>query len=572
MRASLIRSRLLWAALACGAAACNGAIGGLGGAGPGPGTAGGGTAGGGAGSGAGGSTGGGGSAGSGGAIVPTDPASLALHRLNSNEYNATVADVLGTTLQPANSSWLGGEFGGFDNMAAYLDVDEPQYQRYFDAAGQIADDVFASPAQKAKIVTCATTDAACVDGIIGATGRRLFRRPLDAAELVTYKKVYTAAHDLGEDHDGSVKQVLRAFLSSSEFLYRVEFDPTPTSAAKHPLTSYELASRLSYFLWSSAPDDALLTAAADGSLAQDDKVRAQVARMLADPVKSQRFVENFAGQWLGARKLPQHGVDATAFPDWTPQMAASLTKEMYLYFGEFLSTDRPWSDFMKADLNFVDASTAKVYGVAAPTQAGLQRTTITTDKRVGFAGLGGFLALSSLPKRTSPTLRGRWILNNLLCQTVPDPPKDVPDIAVTGLDPTKNIRAALEEHRKVASCAACHSSFDPFGLSLEEFDGIGKFRTTYSDGTAIDASATLKGVTFTGLQGMADTVTANPKFNECVAQFMLTYGLGRQLVAVDKPALQTIQTQWAAGTPTLRRLVETLALSEPFRTRQGAAN
>ena len=227
---------------------------------------------------------------------------------------------------------------------------------------------------------------------------------------------------LGENHEGSIKQVLRAFLSSAEFLYRIEVDATPNSPQKHPLNPYELASRLSYFLWSSAPDDALLAAAADNSLTQDDKLRATVDRMLADPVKSARFVENFAGQWLGARKLPAHAADTTVFPDWSPALADSLTKEMYLYFAEFLKSDRTWLDFMKADFNFVDAAVAKVYGVPAGAAAGMQRVEIKDDKRFGFAGLGGFLALSSLGERTSPTLRGRWILSNLLCDEPPPPP------------------------------------------------------------------------------------------------------------------------------------------------------
>jgi hypothetical protein len=164
---------------------------------------------------------------------------------------------------------LGGEIGGFDNIASVLDVDDAQYQRYFDAAGAIADDVFAAPALKAKILVCTTEDAACVQSIIGTTGQRLFRRPLTPDDVATYNKVYTAAKGLGETHEDSVKQVLRAFLSSSEFLYRIETDPTPDSLTKHPLNAYELASRLSYFLWSSAPDDVLLGAAADNSLLQD---------------------------------------------------------------------------------------------------------------------------------------------------------------------------------------------------------------------------------------------------------------------------------------------------------------
>jgi hypothetical protein len=251
------------------------------------------------------------------ATVPVDPGTKDIHRLNSAEYNATVADVLGTTLQLADSSWRGGELGGFDNVASVLNVDDELYGKYFEAATKIADDVFASSA-KSRVVTCTQADDdACVQSIIGKTGLRLFRRPLSTEEVATYRKVYAAARGLGEAHDGSIKQVLRALLSSTEFLYRIEIDP-PNSVEKHPLNAYELASRLSYFLWSSAPDDALLSAAGDGSLLDAQTLATSVDRMLADPVKSRRLVQNFSGQWLGARKLPQHAVDPTVYPDWSP--------------------------------------------------------------------------------------------------------------------------------------------------------------------------------------------------------------------------------------------------------------
>jgi hypothetical protein len=207
----------------------------------------------------------------------------------------------------------------------------------------------------------------------------------------------------------------------------------------------------------------------------------------------------------------------------------------------------------------------------AGTQA-MQRVENTTDNRFGFAGLGGFLTLSSLGTRTSPTLRGRWILSNLLCQEPPPPPKNVPDLGgVGGLDPTKNVRVALEQHRQNALCAACHKSFDGYGLSLENFDAIGKYRTTYADGTAIDVSANIDGVTFSGIQGMADTVSQDPRFGTCIAEFMFKYGLGRLTTVTDEPYLAKVQEDWMKGTPTIRRLVQSLVLAETFRSRHGIA-
>jgi len=581
---------LMWGAVACssefgdlpartgtgaGRGAGSGAAGGTStGTGPGSGSGGATGTGGGPGTGTGGASTGGSQPGDSGTPIPpgpVDPGTKGAHRLNSTEYNATVADVLGTKLQPANSSWRGGEIGGFDNMAAVLDIDDAQYKRYFDTAGVVVDDVFAAVDLKAKIVTCATVDdATCVQSIITNTGRRLFRRPLTPDEVTTYNKVYTLARQQGENHDGSIKQVLRSLLSSVEFLYRIEIDPNPNSTDKHPLNAYELASRLSYFLWSSAPDDALLASAADNSLIQDDKLGAAVDRMLADPAKSTRFVQSFSGQWLGARKLPDHAAAPAVYPSWTPQLANSLTSEMYLFFTEFLKNDRSWLDFLNADINFVDAPLASHYGMPAPAGTGPQRVEFTTDQRFGFFGLGGFLAISSVDNRTSPTLRGRWVLTNLLCTEPPAPPPGVPELTAGTFDPTKNVVKALEEHRKNPACSGCHGIFDPYGLSLEQFDGIGKYRTVYGDGATIDPTTELGGVKFTGIRGLADTVSKNPKFTKCITETMFTYGLGRLVADTDHPYLEAVQAEWLKGTPTLRRLIRSLVLAETFRFRHAA--
>jgi hypothetical protein len=518
--------------------------------------------------------------------VGVDPGSKGIHRLNAAEYNATVADVLGTTLRPASSAWLGGESAGYDNMYAVLDINAEQYEKYLIAATAIADDVFAAADLKAKVMICATEDQACTDRIISTSGRRIFRRPLSTEEVGTYAKVYAEAKKQGENHEGSAKQVLRALLASAEFLYRMEFDPDPKSMTKHPVSGYELASRLSYFLWSSAPDDTLLNAAEDKSLLDNSKLLATVDRMMND-AKATRFVENFAGQWLGARKLPDHAANATVYPEWSVPLATSLSKEMFSFFTEFVKNDVPWNDFMKADFNFVDTGIARLYGMPARAMGtGMQRVEIKDDKRYGFAGLGGFLALSALPDRTSPTLRGRWILHSLLCIEPPPPPEGAGTLE--GLDTSKNIRVALEAHRKDPSCAACHALFDPYGLSLEQFDGIGRYRTTYKDGSTIDPSTELlpsqtfpNGVKFTGLDGLSDTMTKDPKFGQCLGDNLFMYSLGRTIdpahhadvtkPATDRPYLDAVQIEWKKGTPSVKRLIQTLVLAETFRYRHALA-
>ncbi|HXK20338.1 MAG TPA: DUF1595 domain-containing protein, partial [Polyangiaceae bacterium] len=264
--------------MSLGSTGCTGILDGGGSAGPGAANGGSGTIG------TIGNSGGGSGAGTttttGGASTTVASGFKAIHRLNNNEYNATVKDVLGTTLVPANGSWPVYELNGFDNMADVQLVDQDQYQRYFDASGTLADDVFAQAAFKTKFVTCTTPDDACVTSIIANLGLHLFRRPLATTEVANYKTVYTAAQGQGEAHEGALKYVLRALLSSSEFIFRMEFDPNPNSAEKHPLSPYELATRLSYFLWSTAPDDAMLAAAADASLTKDATLTSTVDRLL----------------------------------------------------------------------------------------------------------------------------------------------------------------------------------------------------------------------------------------------------------------------------------------------------
>lgn len=500
-----------------------------------------------------------------------------IHRLTTQEYNATVADVLGTTLQPGKPNWSSYQAKGFDNIAAVQRVDGIQYQRYFDAAEELAAEALGRADFKGKFVVCATSDDACVSSIVAKLGLYLFRRPLATTEVANYRNVYLAAQDQGESHEGALQQVLRALLLSSEFLYRMEFDANPASPERHALSAYELASRLSYFLWSSAPDDALLQSAEDGSLTQDATLSRTIERLLADPVRSQRFVENFSGQWLGTRTIASHPVAAQVYPDWNQSLSTALTNEMYAYFADFLHSDRSWLEFLTADQNFVDATTATFYGMPAPSGPGLEKRQVTTDQRVGFLGLGGFLALSSLDRRTSPTLRGRWIMINLLCTEPPPPPPKVPDLAdsaPTDLS-TGNIREALARHREKGSdCATCHKLFDPYGLPLEQFDGIGAYRQTYADGSAIVPDAELiDGTQVKTLSELANALTLSPQFSKCAAESMLTYGLGRVIPKEEHGAVDALASTWSASgsVPSLERLIETIALDPSFRSRSGLA-
>lgn len=510
----------------------------------------------------------GGSGGSGSTIgpdgIPTNPGRGEMHRLNTTEYNATVKDVLGTTLQPAKISWRGGELEGFDNVASVLGTDKAQFALYVDAAQALSDEVFANPTLKAKFVSCATADdAACVSSTINKMGLKIFRRQLRADEVTTYSKVYSTARGLMQDHDASLKHVLWSLLSSAEFLYRIEL---PKGTTKRPLDGFELASRMSYMLWTSAPDDTLLEAAAQGKLSTDAEVQAQFARMLTDG-KSARFIEAFAGQWLGGRKVVGHAVAPERFPAWTPDVATAAMGEMYAYFEDFLRTDRVWTEFLTSDTNYVNEALAPLYGITGVTGTALQKKAWTSDERVGFLGLAGFLTLTSMDRRTSPTLRGKWVLGSLLCTEAPPPPKDVPKLEVLGVDlENGDVRAALESHRTKEPCAGCHAIFDPFGMALEKYDAIGKYRETYANGSPIDASASMDGVEFSGILGAADVVTKDPMFKTCFAEKAFIYGLGRSPSVDDKAWVKVIEKSWETeGGLTIKGLLQGLITSVPFR-------
>ncbi|HEY3668924.1 MAG TPA: DUF1592 domain-containing protein [Polyangiaceae bacterium] len=512
--------------------------------------------------------------GSGGAAALVAGVDL-MHRLNTNEYNATVQDVLGTTLHPADGTWRAESDGGFDNIAAVLGIDDDQYVMYVDAGKAIAEDVFAAPALQAKVLTCTTADdMTCVSSIINQTGQRVLRRPLLADEVASFSKVYTDVRAQGEDHASAIKDVLWAMLSSSQFLYRMEFDNGATM--KHLISGYELASRLSYFLWSSAPDDMLLAAASQ--LTTDATLSSSVDRMLADP-KAERFIENFSGQWLGGRITAVHPADKTLYPMWTPDVAAAASQEMYQYFGEFLKKNLPWTDFLKTDINFVNQPLAALYGIPNVTGTALTRTVYTTDQRAGFLGLAGWLAGSSVAARSSPTTRGKWLLMNMLCFIPDSPPAGVPKLEDNGMHPeAANVRTALEAHRASPACAGCHAFLDPMGLALEKYDGIGRYRTAYPNGSAIDDSTELApskafatDTKFSGLDGTSNVVANDPRFKSCVSEKLYLYSMGRALSTDDVSNADTVAKQWQAGGDlSLSKLIHGLTVANAFRSRTPA--
>lgn len=537
----------------------------------------GGTGGAGAGQGAAGAGAGQGAAGAGGGApaVGTDPGRVTMHRLNRVEYNNTVRDLLGTTRTPADDFPIDDRGGGFDNLADVLTLSPLHIDGFRSAAIALVDEAMTVSAQRARLVTCdlAKEGASCARTILTAFAPLAWRRPVTAAELDSLMKPVTLATSQGDSAEVGLKLALQAVLLSPNFLFRVETDPTPSSLAPHALTPYEVASRLSYFLWSSMPDAELFAAAKAGNLTERATLQAQVTRMLASP-KAQALVDNFAGQWLYTREISEVAPDPKLFPSFDAGLRAAAKQEIEALFRDVALNGLPADKLLTADFTYANDRLAKHYG--------LPNVSSTTPVKVNLAGNAqrggilsqtGFLVVTSHQDKTSPVLRGKWVMSQLLCATVLPPPANVN----TSLDPGNSggtLREQLARHREIASCAVCHRMMDPIGLALENYDAIGAYRTEDA-GTTIDVSGQLPdGRSFNGRQELAALIAADPNFPRCMAEQLYTYALGRTPDTttpghMDPAVLYGLTRSFQTGGFMFKDLVAQIAASATFLNRRG---
>ena len=506
-----------------------------------------------------------------------DPGRIGIHFLNNTEYDNTVKDLLGVTASPADGFPDDNTIDGFDNNAEVQGAMAPnRYAQFFLAANVLATQVFASDALRARIVTCTPTtgmEAVCAKEIIRGFGLRAWRRPLTDAEVDRLFTLFGVAIGSGEDFLGAIQRLVRAMLSSLPFLYHVELDDQPTSQTVHALTPYELASRLSYLLWRTMPDDRLFALAASGEIAQTDVLLAQAERMLADP-RSAALVRALADNWWGARAIREKQFDPALFPTWDDDLRDAIFEETQLYLSEFLQPNRSFLEFLTADMNFVNVRLAQHYGFPAPASAGFVRVVEPNDQRKGYLGLAGSLVISSLSSRTSPTMRGVRLLDSVLCYQLPPPPPDVPALPPEQ-NPWQTIRQYLEQLSSTQPvCGGCHKLMDPVGLGLEGFDAIGKQRTAYPNGQLVDVSGLeFDGTRFSGLMELADLLTKDPRFAACPPKKLFTYALRRMPeVPGDELTMRQLQGDWARQGSTLRGLIKQIVASRAFRLRRGEVN
>ncbi len=401
--------------------------------------------------------------------------------------------------------------------------------------------------------------------------RRAFRRPVTDEEVNRFVGIAERVAGHGESFTTAMQVAATGVLVSPHFLFRIESDKNPNdSLDRHPLNDYELATRLSYFLWSSMPDDELLARADAGDLHKDDVIEQQVRRMLADS-KSYALVENFAEQWLQLRILNDVTPDPTKFPEFNNELREDMKRETGYFFEHILREDRSILEFLDGAYTFANERLAKHYGINGVSGAEFRRVSVEGKGRAGLMTQGSILTLTSNPDRTSPVKRGKWVMEVILNQPPPPPPPNVPELAKTASgQPSLTLRQQLELHRQNASCASCHKVMDQLGFGIENFDAIGRWRDQEGN-QPLDTRGELPGgIRFTGSTELAGVLRRKQcDFGECLAEKMLTYALGRGLEFYDRCATAKIVGSLKEREFKFSVLVTEIAKSEPFRMRRG---
>ena len=421
---------------------------------------------------------------------------------------------------------------------------------------------------KASQINTAAEDA-CARQILSTVARRAFRRAVTDADIAAPLKFYKEARADG-DFDAGIEMALRAVLASTEFLFRIERDPANTAAGTpYRVTDVELASRLSFFLWSSVPDDELLDLATAGTLSRPATLERQVKRMLASP-KGEALVTNFAGQWLYLRNLAAASPDARTFPDFDDNLRQAFKRETELFVESIVQEDRSALDLLRANYTFVNERLAKHYGLPNVYGSRFRRVSLGDDSpRGGILGHGSVLTVTSYANRTSPLLRGKWILENIVGTPPPPPPPNVPPLKDTDSQRQLSMRERMAQHRASPACAGCHQLMDPAGLSMENFDAIGRWRVRTESGGAVDASGGLPdGSTFAGMSGLRTALLRKPEmFVGTLTEKLLTYALGRGLEYYDAPSVRAIVRDARTRDYRFSSLVLGIVSSDEFQMR-----
>ncbi|MHB1308420.1 MAG: DUF1592 domain-containing protein [Limisphaerales bacterium] len=502
-------------------------------------------------------------------------------RLNRHEYDRTIRDLIGMDLQPGRllpADGAGGE--GFDTVGDTLFTSALAVEKYLDAADEVLNAVLpedpdglgpdAIEARRPILIANPGEQLAPGEAarrVVAEFARRAFRRPVTGEEVGRLLTMFERGWARGDGFDASVRLALKAVLVSPHFLFLVE--PEPEASGTQPLGAFPLASRLSYFLWSSMPDEELWVAAETGDLLRPEGYQAQIRRMLKDP-RASALGERFALQWLELERLGgEVRPDAGRFPEFDAELAESMRAEVVAFFNDLIREDRSLIELIDSRHAFVNERLAGLYGLESVRGDELRRVAVTDPARGGVLGMPAIHAVTSFPLRTSPVLRGKWILEVLLGERVPPPPPDVPPLKVSEEGVTAaSLREQLQIHRQDPNCAACHDRMDPLGFGMETFDVLGRWRGR-EDGHEVDASGVLpSGERFSGpaeLKGIL--LRRQDQVMRHFVRKLTGYAFGRELNAFDdcvaRDAMKALET--TGHRPSA--LIETIATSFPFRHR-----
>ncbi|MCA9650087.1 MAG: DUF1592 domain-containing protein [Myxococcales bacterium] len=492
------------------------------------------------------------------------PGRVGLRRLTRAEYDRTVRDLFGVSSAPAQRFPPDSSTGGFDNNAKSLTISPQLASLLLDAAEEVAAEAMANDA--GQIIACdPSVVPSCARDTLRSLARRVYRRPPTEAELDDLMTLVAFAEDEGDGFAAGIEHALQAMLMAPQFLYlSVPADSMGRLQAgeRVPLDDYALASRLSYFVWGSTPDDALLDRAEAGELHDPDALRAELDRMLADP-RSEALYNSFVVQWLQLGKLAAATPDPDAFPQYSDALRDEMLEETRLFFEDLRARDGSMLELLTSNRTFANEELAAIYGVEGVTGSALVPIETDPTQRAGILTMPAVLTMTSGPQQPNIVRRGVWLAEALLCVTPPPPPAGIPP--APDPSPGETERERLERHRQDPSCASCHDLIDPLGFGFESYDALGQWRTSV-EGQPVDDLGTLPdGTDFRGAVELSQALAQSEAFPTCVAEKLVTYALGRATTAQEDCMLAEIGLDHVTPDSTVSDLVWAVVSSDAFQ-------
>ncbi len=492
-----------------------------------------------------------------------DPGPSSMRRLDRFEYDNTVRDLLGDESRPARDFPAEEEAFGFTNNSSLLGMSPVLGEQLMTVAETLAERALPRVSTLAGGCDVAKQGApTCARAFVQRFGLHAFRRPLEQDEI----DAFVALHASGGTFERGARYVISAMLQSPAFLYRIEGNGSTVAP-------YELASRLSYLLWGSMPDDTLFAAADEGNLATAADVEREARRMVRDP-RAQGMVAQFHREWLELERIGEAVKDAAVYPAWNNEVRADQKHETELFLEEVFFRDGRLSSLFTAPYTFVNARLAGLYGVESPAGSGFVKVPVDPTKRMGFLTQGSFLSANAKSNQTSPIHRGKFVREKLLCDLLPPPPNNIvikpPDVT-----PDSTTRERFEQHTANPACQGCHRLMDPIGFGFEHFDGIGRYRAVEA-GKAVDAkgeivSTTDADGTFSSVSELANKLARSKQVESCVIVQWFRFAYGRRESEADRCTLEKLRTGFTSGGGDMRELLVQLALTETFRSRRPVA-